>query len=144
MHKILLGGMVFAGAALIQIGSVSAQVRMDPGVGKTAQDMTLVGFRHGGGGHFHGGGHGYGRSFHGHGGRYYGGHRGGYGVGAGIAGLAVGAMIGGAIASSQSGYYAPPAYNGGDPTSYCASKFKSYDPSSGTYLGYDGLRHPCP
>jgi hypothetical protein len=49
----------------------------------------------------------------------------------------VGALIGGAIASSQSGY-------GGDPTSYCASKFRSYNPSSGTYLGNDGLRHPCP
>ena len=22
--------------------------------------------------------------------------------------------------------------------------FKSYDPASGTYLGYDGIRHPCP
>jgi len=27
---------------------------------------------------------------------------------------------------------------------YCARRFKSYDPGSGTYLGYDGLRHPCP
>ncbi|MGZ3311613.1 MAG: BA14K family protein [Xanthobacteraceae bacterium] len=23
-------------------------------------------------------------------------------------------------------------------------RFKSYDPRSGTYLGYDGARHPCP
>jgi hypothetical protein len=28
--------------------------------------------------------------------------------------------------------------------SYCAQRFRSYDPASGTYLGYDGLRHPCP
>ena len=27
---------------------------------------------------------------------------------------------------------------------YCARRFKSYDPASGTYLGYDGLRHSCP
>jgi len=27
--------------------------------------------------------------------------------------------------------------------SYCAQRYKSYDPASGTYLGYDGLRHPC-
>jgi len=27
---------------------------------------------------------------------------------------------------------------------YCTRRFKSYDPGSGTYLGYDGLRHPCP
>jgi BA14K-like protein len=31
---------------------------------------------------------------------------------------------------------------GGD--SSCQSRFRSYDPSTGTYLGYDGLRHPCP
>jgi hypothetical protein len=28
--------------------------------------------------------------------------------------------------------------------SYCAQRYRSYDPASGTYLGYDGLRHPCP
>ena len=27
---------------------------------------------------------------------------------------------------------------------YCMRRFRSYDPASGTYLGYDGLRHPCP
>jgi hypothetical protein len=26
---------------------------------------------------------------------------------------------------------------------YCASKFRSFDPSTGTYLGYDGQRHFC-
>jgi len=26
----------------------------------------------------------------------------------------------------------------------CAARFRSYDPASGTYLGYDGRRHPCP
>lgn len=28
--------------------------------------------------------------------------------------------------------------------SSCGQRFRSYDPASGTYLGYDGLRHPCP
>lgn len=28
--------------------------------------------------------------------------------------------------------------------SYCADRFKSYDPSTGTYLGYDGNEHACP
>ncbi len=32
----------------------------------------------------------------------------------------------------------------GDPVAYCQAHFKSYDPASGTYLGYDGVRHPCP
>jgi hypothetical protein len=26
----------------------------------------------------------------------------------------------------------------------CARRFRSYDASTGTYLGYDGQRHPCP
>ena len=47
------------------------------------------------------------------------------------------------------GYYddsvvaaAPPA--GDDDVAYCMQRYKSYDPASGTYLGYDGQRHPCP
>ena len=31
-----------------------------------------------------------------------------------------------------------------DVVAYCARRFKSYDPGSGTYFGYNGLRHPCP
>lgn len=31
-----------------------------------------------------------------------------------------------------------------DAINYCAQRFQSYDPQSMTYLGYDGLRHPCP
>jgi len=27
---------------------------------------------------------------------------------------------------------------------WCAARFRSYDPASGTYLGFDGMRHPCP
>lgn len=30
------------------------------------------------------------------------------------------------------------------PDGYCAQRFRSYDPASGTYLGYDGERHSCP
>jgi hypothetical protein len=25
----------------------------------------------------------------------------------------------------------------------CAERYRSYDPKSGTFLGYDGRRHPC-
>lgn len=101
----------------------------------------------------------------------YGGWRGGYGyrgyrgygyrgygyrpwVGAGV-GLATGLAIGGALAAPY--YYGPPAVyydeppvvyrapaQTGDATAYCMQRFKSYDPASGTYLGYDGRRHPCP
>jgi hypothetical protein len=29
-------------------------------------------------------------------------------------------------------------------SAYCAQRYRSYDPASGTYLGYDGVRHSCP
>jgi hypothetical protein len=28
-------------------------------------------------------------------------------------------------------------------SSSCAERYRSFDPASGTYLGYDGNRHPC-
>jgi len=64
-------------------------------------------------------------------------HHHGNALAAGALGLATGAIIGGAIAQSQ----AAPVYQG---NAYCAQRYRSYDPASGTYLGYDGLRHPCP
>ncbi|MCF8477765.1 MAG: BA14K family protein [Pseudolabrys sp.] len=74
--------------------------------------------------------------------RHHHGHRGG---GAAIGGFVAGALLGGALAAQQPYYYrrgyAP--YRG-DAVQYCLSRFKSYDPYSGTYLGYDGYRHPCP
>jgi hypothetical protein len=27
---------------------------------------------------------------------------------------------------------------------HCAQRYRSYDPASGTFMGYDGQRHPCP
>ena len=72
------------------------------------------------------------------------------GVGLGI-GLATGAIIGGALASPyyyDPYSYAPPTrvYDGAPDNSiaYCMQRFRSYDPASRTYVGYDGLRHPCP
>lgn len=32
----------------------------------------------------------------------------------------------------------------GDNVAYCQSRYRSYDPASGTFLGFDGKRHPCP
>lgn len=31
-----------------------------------------------------------------------------------------------------------------DAVAYCMQRFRSYDPSSGTYVGYDGIRRSCP
>jgi hypothetical protein len=39
--------------------------------------------------------------------------------------------------------YSGGANTGGDPA-YCQQRFRSFDPSSGTYMGYDGRRHQCP
>ena len=77
--------------------------------------------------------------------RYYrGGYRGGSGAGI-AAGLAAGALLGGVIASQAApppAYYVAPAR---DPAiDYCMQRFRSYDPVSMTYMGYDGRRHPCP
>lgn len=88
----------------------------------------------------------------------------GIGIGAGIIG---GAIIGGALAApyynrpyyyypAPRAYYAPPppvyyappppppVVYGADADAYCFSRFRSYDPRTRTYLGYDGYRHPCP
>jgi BA14K-like protein len=45
---------------------------------------------------------------------------------------------------SEPYYYARPYYPPSDAVAYCMQRFRSYDPYSGTYLGYDGFRHPCP
>jgi hypothetical protein len=97
-----------------------------------------------GGGHWNGG----------HGGWHGGHHRGGRWIGPGI-GFATGALVGSALAQGpyygydDSYYYDDdPGYVESGPSSadvaYCSQRFKSYNPASGTYLGYDGLRHPCP
>ena len=63
--------------------------------------------------------------------------RGGGGIGLGL-GLGIGAaVIGGAIAASE-------AQRRQDAVGYCMRRYRSYDPYSGTYLGHDGYRHPCP
>ena len=81
---------------------------------------------------------------------------------AGAAGFAVGTLFGNATARPR--YVAPraiyvppprPVYVAPAPVyyelvpwtpewySYCASKYRSFDPRSGTYMGYDGYRHMC-
>jgi hypothetical protein len=59
-------------------------------------------------------------------------------AGAVIGGLAAGAIIGGAIAAGQANAAAQ------QNAAYCAQRYRSYDPASGTYLNYDGNRYPCP
>jgi hypothetical protein len=76
-------------------------------------------------------------------GGYYGGRRGGYGWGPAAGAFGAGVLLGGALAAPPPVYYEPqPAYDADE--AYCVQRFKSYDPASGTYLGYDGQRHACP
>ncbi len=54
----------------------------------------------------------------------------------------------GYVAAPPNNTAGPPRYAasppGGDPVAYCMQRFRSYDPKTGTYLGNDGQRHPCP
>ena len=90
------------------------------------------------------------------------GHRGGPGyVGAGLLGLGIGVAVGSALAGPVYAppppvYVAPPpppvvyepvAYGPQPWTpewySYCAARYQGFDPSSGTFVGYDGYEHFC-
>ncbi len=101
-------------------------------------------------------------------------HGGWHGGGWGWPGAVAAGVVGGAVAAATSPLWAPgyydyaPGYAYGpdysydydyapapyvasgpvvaqnDDASYCASRFRSYDPASGTYLGFDGRRHSCP
>jgi hypothetical protein len=69
--------------------------------------------------------------------------------GAPIAQAPAGAPIGQAPGGPIYGFAPGPAIQapqaqGENAAGYCAERFRSYDPASGTYQGYDGQRHPCP
>ena len=86
---------------------------------------------------------------------YRGGYGGGYGGGWGYygGGFAAGAILGGLLAAPYYDGYGYDGYGYGygyeapvddSAVAYCVQRFRSYDPASGTYLGNDGYRHPCP
>jgi BA14K-like protein len=43
-------------------------------------------------------------------------------------------------AGSPGGMGAP----GGGAIAWCQAHFRSFDPATGTFMGFDGVRHPCP
>jgi len=145
--------------------SFAQQGQNRSGVQRGAANAHPGGGMRQGGFHPGGGGGGGGPRFSGGGGYHGGGYHRGGGGGAFIPGLAAGAIIGGAIAATSGGYgpgYAAPgpayydegyddgavavapAPSGGDDVAYCMQTYRSYDPRSGTYMGNDGYRHPCP
>ena len=166
MRNYLLGGIALASAFALMIPSAPASAQPGCGVGHPC------GARAAGPGPMQSRGQhpAYANNHPGYAHAY---RRGGYGVGVGAAAAAAGvagAIIGGAMQPypgyypDDSSVYADPGYsepvysdqsapyddagpqvvNGGDSTAYCEQTYRSYDPASGTYLGYDGLRHPCP
>jgi len=87
-----------------------------------------------------------------------------WGGGWGWPGAVAAGVIGGAVAAATSPLWAPgyydyepgyaygpgyavapaPVIGGENSVAYCESRFRSYNPATGTYLGYDGQYHPCP
>lgn len=53
------------------------------------------------------------------------------------------ALPSGAAEYNGSGQVVPASGNNEVGSNDCAARFRSYDPTTGTYLGFDGRRHPC-
>jgi hypothetical protein len=85
--------------------------------------------------------------------------------GGGWGGAVAAGVIGGALAAATSPLWAPgyydyypgytygPAYavppavvapGSGGSVAWCEAHYRSYNPATGTFLGYDGMQHPCP
>ncbi|MBF9234670.1 BA14K family protein [Microvirga alba] len=67
-------------------------------------------------------------------------------VAAGVAGIAAGALIAGAIANQAAAAPAappPPGTVSPSVAAYCARKYRSYDPATGTFLAHNGMRYVC-
>ena len=148
MRNYLLGGIAVASALTFMVQSPPVSAQVGCGIGHPCSGYRTAGagptqfrYQHQGYSNTYG--------------------RGGYGIGVGAAALATGVIIGGALQQNQGDYPAesypvysdqspsyddaePQVADDGDSTAYCQRTFRSYDTVSGTYLGYDGLRHPCP
>jgi hypothetical protein len=125
----LVGLTTLVAPASAQFAGVQAPVAATTSV---TSDVQAVQYRDG----YYRHGRGYGRGYHRgyRGDRHYRGRGDGVGVGiaAGVLGLAAGAAIGSAVANDR------------NDDRFCASRFRTYDPRSGTYMGADGYRHACP
>lgn len=130
----LLAGVMMTSAA----GAAPASSLQAVGSQVNGQDATVQTVRDGWGR----------RGRHGHRHHRHRGH-GGWGAAA-AAGLLLSAPLwaGGTYAYDEpydgyDGYDGSYAYSDGG-EARCEATFRSYDPSSGTYMGYDGIRRTCP
>ena len=69
----------------------------------------------------------------------------GHAAAAGIAGFAAGAIIGGALAQPQPRgvVVVEPSYGYSDWIAYCSARYRSFNPRTGLYVGYDGRYREC-
>jgi hypothetical protein len=140
MRKIIAAGLLAAtcatGLVAVDATPAAAKDRVKPNLQQAYPSESYVQYRR-----YYGRPY-YGRPYYGR--RYY---RRGDAVAAGVAGLAAGALIGGAIASQQAAPPPPPyavaPAGDADWIAACARKYRSFDPASGTFLSYDGNRYMC-
>jgi hypothetical protein len=138
------GGTAFHGGGSNFAAGAAVRPSAGPAFSGGGRNFAAAGGQWNGGGNWYGG-----RWHHRHGGFWP-----GFAAGAAIGGLGSYAYYGGDYYNDP--YYYDDSYyddsatvavvpdSGGDSSAYCAQRYRSYDPASGTYLGYDGLRHPCP
>lgn len=62
---------------------------------------------------------------------------------AGVGGLIVGGLIVGSAHRHHGHHHVGGGYGWNAHVARCAARYRSYDPYSDTYLGYDGYRHYC-
>jgi hypothetical protein len=60
-----------------------------------------------------------------------------------VAALAVASVAVLASATLASAQYAYQGYAASPDTAWCAQRYRSFNPATGTYLGYDGRQHVC-
>jgi hypothetical protein len=120
--------------ATTSMAVVPAAIAASPGVYNGAPVILAENRK----GNWHGG---FSKRRHGYNNYWYGNnYRRGYGynnnLGLGLFAFGAGAILGSMIAQPQ-------YYYGNNWDAYCASKYRSYKRSTGTYTGYDGLQHRC-
>ncbi len=133
-HSILLASILAAALALGQAVPTSAAPLGAAAIRHDAASNSGPRIELAGGGFHFAGGHGY----------FHGGHFGRFGPGVFLGLPYYG--YGPAYYYDDDDYYDD---DGGpadldDPVALCQARYRSFDPESGTFLGYDGFRHPCP
>ena len=129
MRSSLFTAGVVLGACLIAIPAQAAPVAVSKTLPVPDSYSNLIQVQHHQGGH-RGGGHRGGGHHGGGGGGGWGGDGGAVAAGV-IGGLIIGAIIASETQRQQG-------------VSYCARRYRSYDPSSMTFVGRDGRRYRCP